>query len=140
MMPNQAVPLRSVQANGAGNRPSLAVARATSVVTRVQPFRAPMPDTTASAATSFPAQAPPAKIVSNALTNGAPLPTSPWCETRPITAADTARYAIALAAVPSSEARPTFRRGSLTRLAVMAATSTPMKENSATPAAIPIAL
>ena len=47
---------------------------------------------------------------------------------------------MALAAVPSSEARPTFRRGSFTRLAVMAATSTPMKENSATPAAIPIAL
>ena len=41
--------------------------------------------------------------------------------------------------MPSSEARPTFLFGSFTRLAVMAATSTPMKENSATPAAMPIA-
>ncbi len=41
--------------------------------------------------------------------------------------------------MPSSDARPTFFAGSLTRLAVMAATSTPMKENSATPAAIPMA-
>ncbi len=41
--------------------------------------------------------------------------------------------------MPSREARPTFRRGSFTRLAVIAATSTPMKENSATPAAMPIA-
>ena len=56
-----------------------------------------------------------------------------------MTAADTARYTIAAAPVPSSEARPTLRRGSFTRLAVMAAVSTPMNENSATPAAIPIA-
>jgi hypothetical protein len=56
-----------------------------------------------------------------------------------MTAADTARYTMALAPVPSSEARPTLRRGSLTRLAMMAAVSTPMNENSATPAAIPIA-
>ena len=41
--------------------------------------------------------------------------------------------------MPSSEARPTFRRGFSTRLAVIAATSTPMKENRATPAAIPMA-
>ena len=56
-----------------------------------------------------------------------------------MTAADTARYTTAAAPVPSSEARPTLRRGSLTRLAVMAAVSTPMNENSATPAAMPIA-
>jgi len=56
-----------------------------------------------------------------------------------MTAADTARYTMAAAPVPSSEARPTLRRGSLTRLAVMAAVSTPMNENGATPAAIPIA-
>jgi hypothetical protein len=37
-----------------------------------------------------------------------------------IIAADTARYTMALAAVPSSEARPTFFRGFFTRLAVMA--------------------
>jgi hypothetical protein len=41
--------------------------------------------------------------------------------------------------VPSTEARPTLRRGFLTRLAVMAATSTPMNENSATLAAMPMA-
>lgn len=34
----------------------------------------------------------------------------------------------ALASVPSTDARPTFFPGSRTRLAVMAATSTPMKE------------
>jgi hypothetical protein len=39
-----------------------------------------------------------------------------------------------------TEARPTFLRGFLTRLAVIAATSTPMKENSATLAAIPMQL
>jgi hypothetical protein len=44
-----------------------------------------------------------------------------------MTAAVTATYRIALAAVPSSEARPTLTRGFLTRLAVIAATSTPMK-------------
>src|SRR5580658_205435 len=138
-MPNQALPLRSVQPNGRGNKPSLAGARDTSAVTRVQPISAPNPDTAASAATSFPAQLLCGKIVWNALTNGAPLFTSAWCDTRPMTAADTARYTIAAAPVPSSEARPTLRRGSFTRLAVMAAVSTPMNENSATPAAIPIA-
>ena len=75
-MPNQALPLRSVQANGLGNRPSLAGARATSVVTSVQAFSAPMPETTAIAATSFPAQTPCVKIVWNAVTNGAVLLTS----------------------------------------------------------------
>ena len=89
--PNHAVPRRSVQLNGPGNRPSSAAARATSVVTSVHPFSAPMPDTTASAATSLPAQAPPVKMVSKALTNGAPLFTSAWWATRPITDADTAR-------------------------------------------------
>ena len=65
--------LRSVQANARGNRPSLAAARATSVVTSVQPFSAPMPETTASAATSLPAQAPWVKIAPKASTNGAVL-------------------------------------------------------------------
>ena len=55
-------------------------------------------------------------------------------------AADTARYKMALRPVPISEARPTLTRGFFTRLAVIAATSTPMKENRATPAAMPIAL
>jgi len=138
-MPNHALSLRSVQANGRGNRPSLAGARDTSAVTSVQPMSAPNPDTAASAATSFPAHALCGKIVWKALTNGAPLFSSSWCGTRPMTAADTARYTMALAPVPSSEARPTFRRGSRTRFAVIAAVSTPMNENSATPAAIPIA-
>ena len=57
-----------------------------------------------------------------------------------MTAAVTSTYRKALAAVPSIEARPTLRRGFLTRLAVTAAASTPMKENSATPAAIPMPL
>ena len=47
---------------------------------------------------------------------------------------------MALTPVPITEARPTFRRGFLTRLAVIAATSTPMKENSATLAATPMQL
>src|SRR5271165_287992 len=139
-MPNQAVPLRSFQEKGRGNRPSSAGAREHSVVTSVQPFSAPMPDTTATAAISFPAHVPCGNIVPNASTNGAPLPTSAWCGTRPITAAATSRYKTALTPVPSTEARPTFLRGFLTRLAVIAATSTPMKENSATPAAIPMQL
>ena len=139
-MPNQAVSLWSVQAKGFGNSPSLAAARDTSVVTSVHPFSAPMPETTATAAMSFPAQAAPENIVSKALTNGDPVFTSVWCDTRPITAAATSRYSRALAPVPSSEARPTFLRGSRTRLAVMAATSTPMNENRATPAAMPMAL
>src|SRR6516165_9062778 len=57
-----------------------------------------------------------------------------------MTTADTSRYRMALTAVPSTEARPTFRWGSLTRLAVMAATSTPMKANSDTLAAMPMAV
>ena len=89
--------MRSVQANARGNRPSLAAARDTSVVTSVQPFSAPMPETTASAATSLPAQAPWVKIVSKAFTNGAVLSTSAWCGTRPMTAAVTSRYRMALA-------------------------------------------
>src|SRR6516162_8872187 len=120
--------------------PSLAAALDTSVVTSVQPFSAPIPETTASAATSLPAQGPCVKIVPNAVTNGAVLLTSAWCGTRPIMAAVTTTYSRALATVPSTDARPTFLRGLRTRLAVMAATSTPMKENRATPAAIPIAL
>ena len=47
---------------------------------------------------------------------------------------------MALTPVPITEARPTFLRGFFTRLAVMAATSTPMKENSATAAAMPMQL
>jgi hypothetical protein len=120
--------------------PSLAAARDTSVVTSVQPFRAPMPETTASAASSLPAQERWRKIVPNASTNGAVLWMSTWRGTRPMTAAETARYKMALAAVSSSEARPTLTRGFLTRLAVIAATSTPIKENRATPAAMPTAL
>src|ERR1041384_8294965 len=138
-MPNQAVPLRSVQRNARGNSPSSATARDPAGVTRVQPFSAPSPEATASEATSLPAHAACPKIVPNALTNGAPVPASVLCATRPITTADTATYRIALAPVPRIEARPTFRLGSRTRLAVIAATSTPMKENSATPAAMPMA-
>ncbi len=99
-----------------------------------------MPETTAMAAMNFPAQALCGKMVWKALTNGDSLLTSLWWETSPITAAVTSTYKIALSAVPSSEARPTLTRGFLTRLAVMAAASTPMKENSATPAAIPMPL
>ena len=42
--------------------------------------------------------------------------------------------------MPSIEARSTLRRGSRTRLAVIAAASTPMNEKSATPAAMPMPL
>jgi len=55
-MPNQAVSFRSVQEKNFGNRPSSATARDTSVVTSVHPFSAPMPLTTATAATSLPTQ------------------------------------------------------------------------------------
>jgi len=68
------------------------------------------------------------------------LPTSALWATRPITAAETATYKIAQATVPYTDARPTFLRGFRTRLAVIAATSTPMNENRATPAAMPIAV
>jgi hypothetical protein len=116
------------------------MAREVSVMMRVQPFSAPMPETTATAAMNFPAQEVWGKMDWNALTNGAPLLTSAWCATSPITAAVTSTYRMALSAVPMSEARPTFSRGSFTRFAVTAAASTPMKENSATPAAMPIPL
>ena len=53
-MPNQAVPLRSAQANGLGNRSSLAMARDVSVTIRVQPLSAPMPEMTATAAMNLP--------------------------------------------------------------------------------------
>src|ERR1022692_4992296 len=139
-MPNQAVPRRSVQANGLGNRSSWAMAREVSVTIKVQPFSAPMPEATATAAMNFPAQALWGNIVWKALTNGDPVLTSVWWDTSPITAAVTSTYKMALAAVPRIEARPTLRRGSRTRLAVTAAASTPMNENKATPAAMPMAL
>ena len=88
-MPNQAVPLRSVQPKGWGKRSSWAIARDVSVTIRVQPFRAPMPDTTATAAMNFPAQALWGKMVWKALTNGDPVCTSVWWATSPITAAVT---------------------------------------------------
>src|ERR1022692_1588865 len=89
--PNQAVFLRSTHANGRGNRPSSAAARDTSAVTSVQPFRAPMPDTTATPAIARPAQEAWVNMVSNALTNGAGAVTSVLCATGPITTADTSR-------------------------------------------------
>ena len=88
-MPNQAVPLRSGQAKGRGNMSSWAIARDVSVTIRVQPLRAPMPETTAMAAMNFPAQASWGKIDWKALTNGDPVLTRVWCETRPITTAVT---------------------------------------------------
>ncbi len=88
-MPNQAVPLRSVQANGRGNMSSWAMARDVSVTIRVQPLRAPMPEITAMAAMNFPAQASWGKIDWKALTNGDPVLTSVWWATSPITAAVT---------------------------------------------------
>ena len=128
-------------ANACGNRPSLAAARDTSVVTSVHPFRAPMPETTASAATSLPAQAPWVKIVSNA-----------EHERRGVVdqgvMRDQAHDRGGHRHVQDGAGRGAEQRGaadvagagSCTRLAVMAATSTPMKENRATPAAMPIAL
>ncbi len=58
------------------------------------------------------------------------------CAPSPITAAETATYKIAQAAVPYTDARPTFVRRFLTYLAVIAATSTPMNENRTTAAAM----
>jgi hypothetical protein len=57
------------------------------------------------------------KIVPNAVTNGAVSPTSAWCGTRPMITAVTATYSRALAAVPSTDAHPTFRSGLRTRAA-----------------------
>jgi hypothetical protein len=131
--------LRSGQANWRGKRPSWAIARELSVTISVQPLSAPMPETTATAAMNVPAHGVPGNIARNASTKGEPVLTSVSCGTRPITAPLTSRYSSALAAVPIIDARPTLRRGSVTRLAVMAAASTPMNENNATPAAIPIA-
>ncbi len=74
-MPNQAVPRLSVQAKGRGNMSSWATAREVSVTIRVQPLRAPMPETTATAAMNFPAHASWGKIDWKALTNGDPVPT-----------------------------------------------------------------
>ena len=125
---------------GPGKRSSWAIALEVSVTINVQPFRAPMPDTTASAAMNFPGQVPWVKMPWKALTNGEPLPTSAWWATSPITAADTAGTGWHLPRCHSTEARPTFDAGFFTRFAVIAAASTPMKEKSATPAAIPMPL
>ena len=72
-MPNHAVPFLSVQANGRGKRSSWAMARDVSVTMRVQPLRAPIPETTATAAMNFPAQLLWGNIESKALTNGDPV-------------------------------------------------------------------
>ena len=140
-VPNQAVPLRSDQAKGRGNMSSCAMARDVSVTMRVQPLRAPMPDITAMAAMNFPAQAFVGKHRLEGIHERRPVPTSVWCETRPMTAGShqhveqgTGRSA------DHRGARSRCDEGLLTRLAVIAAASTPMKEKSATPAAIPMPL
>ena len=113
-MPNQAVPLRSVQAKGRGNRSSWAMAREVSVTIRVQPLRAPMPETTAMAAMNFPAQALWGNIESKALTNGDPVLTSVWCGDQPHHRPPSrARRGGRSSAVPSSEARTDVARGVL---------------------------
>ena len=88
-MPNQAVPLRSTQANGLGNRPSCAMALDVSVTMSVQPLRAPIPEMTATAAMNFGAHDECGNIVWNASTNGEPVLTKVACATRPMTAAVT---------------------------------------------------
>ena len=89
-MPNHAVPLRSAQAKGRGNRSSWAMARDVSVTIRVQPFSAPMPEITAIAGDEL---AGPGLVrgtsIWKALTNGEPVLTRVWCATRPMTTAVT---------------------------------------------------
>ena len=77
-MPNQAVPLRSVQAKGLGNMSSWAMALDVSVTIKVQPLSAPIPEITAMAAMNFPAHASWGKIDWKALTNGEPVLMSVW--------------------------------------------------------------
>ena len=129
-----------IHVNGDGKRPSAAMALEVSVTMRVQLSSAPMPEMTASPAMNRPAHAWCGKIDSKAFTNGDPVPAKVRWSTRPMTAAVTRTYSNALIPVPMTDARRTLRRGSRTRRAVMAAASTPMKLNNATPAAIPMAL
>ncbi len=68
---------------------SWAMARDVSVTIRVQPLRAPIPEITAMAAMNFPAHASWGKIDWKALTNGEPVFTRVWWDTRPITTAVT---------------------------------------------------
>ena len=65
------------------------MAREVSVTISVQPLRAPIPETTATAAMNCPAQASWGKMVWKALTNGEPVWMSVWCDTRPMTTAVT---------------------------------------------------
>jgi len=74
-------------------------------------LRAPIPEMTAMAAMNFPAHVLWGKMLSKALTKGEPVLIRVWWATRPITAAVTTTYKMALAAVPIIEARRTLRRG-----------------------------
>ena len=56
------------------------------------------------------ARAPWGNIASSASTNGAPLPTSAWCGTRPITAADTSMYKMEGTLKPASLTWPRCSR------------------------------
>ena len=95
-IPIHGVPSRLSLANWGGKSPSLAAAQGISAVTSVHPFSAPMPEMTAVAATSLPTQAACPNMVWKAATKGVPLPTKLWWETRPMTAAVTNRYRMAL--------------------------------------------
>ena len=89
---------------------------------------------------NFPAHALWGKIVWKALTNGDPVLTSVWCGDQAHHRGGDQHVQHRAERRADQRGAATLRRGSLTRLAVIAAASTPMKENSATPAAIPMPL
>jgi len=92
------------------------MAREVSVMIKVQPLRAPMPETTAKAAMVLPAHAL-AEHAVNRVHERRASTHQRVCATSPMTAAVTNTYNSALSAVPMVDARATFLRGSLTRLA-----------------------
>src|SRR5919197_5816733 len=82
-----------------GNNPSLAAASGTSAVISVQPFSAPKPETTTTAAITLPQSVPP-NIASTALENGAPASASSLAGRIPNTATSASTYTTAVAPVP----------------------------------------
>src|SRR3954467_2384724 len=123
-IPNAGTPWLFSALKRAGNNPSRAAAIGTSAVISVQPFSAPKPEITTTAAITSPQKVPP-NIALTALENGALASASVLDGRIPNTATSASTYTTAVASVPRSVARGTLRLGLRTFTAATDAVSTP---------------
>src|SRR3954470_4823405 len=110
-IPNAGTPWLFSALKRAGNNPSRAAAIGTSAVISVQPFSAPKPEITTTAAITLPQRVPP-NIALTALENGALASASSLAGRIPKTATSASTYTTAVARVPRIVDRGTLRLGS----------------------------